>query len=63
MIVADWEAYWVALRASALHASAISLFMTQLAKRLIGHVLRVFGANSVVNRSVSINIACISVNR
>ena len=52
-----------ALRAIALYVSSISLSMTQQAKRLIGHVLRVFGANSVVNRSVSINIAYIGVNR
>ena len=52
-----------ALRAVALRVSSISLSMTRLAKRLIGHVLRVFCINSVVNYSVSINIAYIGVNR
>ena len=52
-----------ALRAIALHVISISLSMTQQAKRLIGHVLRVFCINGVVNRSVSINIVYIGVNR
>ena len=52
-----------ALRAIALHVFSISLSMTQQAKRLIGHVLRVFCINGVVNRSVSMNIAYIGVNR
>ena len=47
--------------------SSISLSMSRLAKRLYGHVLRVFDSNGIDNRFVdyyvAINIAYTSVNR
>ncbi len=50
LIVVNGEAYWIAPRANALHVSSISLSMPRLAKRLDGHVLRVFDSNGITNR-------------